>query len=128
MLSLEVGPWYDVGFGLTGTNNKPRLKAEGILVDNAPIELQLSRGKAGAPATLVVGFLPAFVPFKGGLLVPSADLLVNATVSPLGTIDLPALWPPGIPPGVAAWFQWWIVDPVGVQGFAASNGLQAYVP
>ncbi len=128
LLSLEDGPWFDLGFGLLFSNNKPRLEAEGILVDNALIELQLSRAKANAPATLVVGFSSLFAPFKGGTLVPSVDLLIGATTDGLGKLDIPAIWPPGVPQGVAVWFQWWISDEVGVLGFAASNGLQAYVP
>ena len=76
----------------------------------------------------MVGFSSIGVPFKGGWLIPATDLLIGATTDAQGKIDLPAIWPPGVPPGVAVWFQWWIVDEVGVQGFAASNGLQAYTP
>ncbi len=128
VISIEVGPWFNVGFGLLGTNNKPRLEAEGLPLDGELIELKLSRGLPGATAHLVIGGSAVFAPFKGGTLVPAVTLLIPATVDPLGKIDLPALWPPGFPPGLALWFQWWIADPVGVQGFSASNGLQVLVP
>jgi hypothetical protein len=42
-----------------------------------------------------------------------------------GGPDLVGHFPPGLPAGVELWFQMWLADPSGPQGFSASNALRA---
>jgi hypothetical protein len=75
----------------------------------------------------VIGLAKASLPFKGGVLVPSPDVVVPLATGPAGTFALPFVWPAGIPGGLQLWFQTWIQDAAAVAGFAASNGPQATV-
>jgi hypothetical protein len=62
-------------------------------------------------------------------MVPTPSLILSGlTTSGAGALALSATWPAGIPPGFGAVFQYWIHDPAGPAGFAASNGLEAVVP
>jgi hypothetical protein len=37
-------------------------------------------------------------------------------------------WPSGVPAGIQIWFQHWVTDAGGPNGFSASNGLRATTP
>ena len=58
----------------------------------------------------------------------------NAEIAPIklktrkGEVSFAATWPPGVPAGFSIYTQWWIEDPTGPVGFAASNGLQGTTP
>ena len=65
-------------------------------------------------------------PFKGGLMMPSPDVVASGfVVQPDGTLQLSTLWPAAVPAGLSIVMQWWIPDPSGPQGFTASNALVA---
>ena len=49
-------------------------------------------------------------------------------VSPAGDLVLQSPWPAGVPSGIAFYFQYWIQDPGGPLGAAASNALEAVTP
>jgi hypothetical protein len=36
--------------------------------------------------------------------------------------------PPGVPSGFTTYFQWWIQDPAGPQGYAPSNAVAGTAP
>ena len=82
-------------------------------------------------AWLVIGLTRQDLPFRGGLLVPSLDLpgfpMVLPT-GPTGTLPISTLWPPSIPSALTAYMQYWVADPAGPFGFAASNALSATTP
>lgn len=40
-----------------------------------------------------------------------------------GGYSIPAIYPMGLPAGIPFYFQAWIADATGPQGFAASNAL-----
>ncbi len=128
LLTLQDDTWVDQGHALAGTPGEPLLTASGVLVAGAPISFALSNALPGASSTLVVGFTALGTPFKGGVLVPSADILVSLPVSPTGEALLPAIWPAGVPGGASLYLQWWIVDAGGPKGLAASNGVGALTP
>jgi hypothetical protein len=67
-------------------------------------------------------------PFKGGVLVPSADI-VNAplTTDEQGDLVITGPWPDGLS-GTAVFMQTWLQDPAAPAGWSASNALSAKTP
>lgn len=47
---------------------------------------------------------------KGGVLVPSPDVVLTLTVDPEGGLSLTLPWPDGLPSQVSLWWQVWIPD------------------
>jgi hypothetical protein len=85
--------------------------------------------KPGAPAFLVAGLQTAFLPFKGNVLVPQADIVVGPTmVGATGRLDLSSHWPSGLPTGQTIDTQFWVKDPTGIKGFAASSDAHIVQP
>ncbi|HEX5010110.1 MAG TPA: hypothetical protein VFY71_06895 [Planctomycetota bacterium] len=124
----QVPVWTDVGHALAGAGGAPVLKGSGQLVGDSVLKLALSGAAASAPATLVIGLTEIDAPFKGGVLVPAADLLAPLVTSPGGGLALSGKWPAGVPSGALLFLQMWVADAGGPKGFAASNGLKATTP
>ncbi len=119
----------DLGQALPGTHGAPLLEGTGSLVGGSPFHLELSNALEDATASLIVGFNQIFAPFKGGVMVPDVDLLLaSLPTGPAGAIELNTTWPLGLPSGFTLTFQFWLADPAGPFGFAASNGVAATVP
>lgn len=117
-------PWSNLGQSLPGTNGPPTLSAHGPLAAGSPAVLELKRAKPGALAFLVGGLSNLALPLAGGVLVPSPDSISPAQLTDAnGNAHIEFAWPEVLGPGVPAWFQWWLVDPVAAQGLAASNAL-----
>lgn len=120
--------WSDAGGGVAGSLGKPALEGSGQLSGGSMVRLTLEDALPLAPATLVIGFQKLNLPFKGGLLMPSTDVVVpGLLVSPGGGFELVGTWPSGLPAGFTSWMQAWIQDPAGPKGYAASNGVAAKV-
>jgi hypothetical protein len=66
-------------------------------------------------------------PFKGGTLVPSADVQAMFLTDAGGGWHAATTWPAGAP-DVDLYLQVWIKDAAGPQGWAASNALEALAP
>ena len=121
--------WEHLGNGLAGTNGVPSLAGEGLLFAALPVSLALEDARANSFTALFVGLNLLNAPFSGGILVPSPDqILLGFGTGPTGNLTLTGLWPGGFPPLFDIYFQWWIVDPLAVEGLAASNGLRAQTP
>jgi hypothetical protein len=126
---LLKSTWTSLGGALAGSNGIPALSGDGELVGGQPVTLTLLRAKPDALATLVLGLGLLDIPFKGGALIPTPDILVpGMPVSATGSLIITAPWPSGLPAGFTTWFQYWIQDSVGPAGHAASNGLSAMTP
>ena len=113
----------DLGRGLPGRFGTPHAA---LLSDAAgePAQLRLTSVAPGAPVTLVLGVAPADLPFKGGTLVPTPDLLVGLLHADLdGQLGLPAARLAELPGSLVLYLQFWVLDPSGPQGFSASNAL-----
>ena len=123
-----VDPWLDLGDGMAGLTGTPRLRGHGSLTAGHSMSLSLENAAPGANAFLIGGLSAIHAPFKGGVFVPARDLVVDFAVGPAGTLKLDAVWPEGITPGSPLWLQYWIADPAGPQGFAASNAVKATSP
>lgn len=121
--------WTDLGQGLAGAAGAPTLQATSLLYPQSPFELVLDGAAPGKAAALVVGFSQLGAPFKGGVLVPSPDLIrPGLHTGTTGTLELDFPWPDGVPSGIALYLQFWVPDPTGPAGFSASNALKAQVP
>ena len=121
--------WTDLGQGLAGTLGLPTLSGEGTLCPGAAFTLTLANARANSGATILAGFSQVSSPFKGGVLVPSPDLVVaGLTTGPAGGFTLGSDWPTNLPSGFALFLQVWVADPAGPKGYAATNGLQAQSP
>jgi hypothetical protein len=127
---LPVPPAFMVLEGaLAGAAGLPSLLGEGPLEAGCPVTLTLTGVAANAVAALVIGFDFLGAPLKGGVLVPDADVLIaGLPTGPAGSIVITAAWPPGLPSGFETWYQYWIIDPLGPMGYAASNGLLGTTP
>ena len=76
----------------------------------------------------VLGLSPLLAPFKGGVLVPDADLLILAPPTDAqGALTLAGAWP-AVPSGLSLWLQAWLPDPVAAEGWAGSEGVRIVVP
>jgi hypothetical protein len=122
------GEWIDLGHALPGVAGAPLQTASGAMIAGAPFIVSLAQAKAFASAYLVTGVVAITAPFKGGVLVPRPDLLLAFGTNAVGGAVLGGQWPPGLPPGASLYLQWWIADPAGPAGFAASNAIEAATP
>jgi YVTN family beta-propeller protein len=121
--------WMDLGSALAGTHGFPSLSGCGTLAAGDPVTLTLANARESTNAWMIVGLGVLNAPLKGGTLVPTPDVILGPLpTGPLGQLVLSAPMAPGLPAGFAIHFQDWLVDPVGVQGYAASNGLRGITP
>lgn len=124
-----AGSWVAVPGGAPGGSGTPVLAGSGPLVGGQSVTLTLSNGKPLASAAMIVGFTQLSVAFKGGVLVPSVNLLVpGLALNGAGVISLSFTWAAGLPAGTQVFLQMWMPDAAGPAGFAASNGLRATTP
>ncbi|MHC5210404.1 MAG: S8 family peptidase [Planctomycetota bacterium] len=129
LAAMESAPWVDLGFGLPGTSGAPLLLGDGALLGSDPVVLELTAARPSTAAHLCIGLALLNAPFKGGVMVPDTDLIVSGLVTDTnGELTLGSSWPPGIPSGFSTFFQYWIVDDAGPQGFAASNAVSGTTP
>lgn len=121
---LEPHAWQTLGTPIAGSNGVPAMTGSGPLVAGSSNLLGLSNAKQNAVAVLVYGATALQLPLLGGTLVPQPTVLKALSTSAAGTTALPFTWPVGIPAGAELYAQFWMVDPVAMQGFAASNGVK----
>lgn len=121
--------WEFLGNALAGNLGLPQLTGSGTLQAASVVSLNLSSANPSAAAALVIGANAIYAPLKGGILVPDDDLIIfGLPVTAVGTYSLNSIWPGGLPARSEFYFQFWIPDAVGRQGYAASNGLLAESP
>jgi hypothetical protein len=125
---VTIGTWSNLGLGLAGTGGLPSLTSTGYLLAASPVYLSLTHAKAFSISPLVVGISAIAASFKGGVMVPNPDFVFPLFSDFAGTATFGGVWPSGIPSGFTTYFQWWIQDPAGSKGFAASNALAGTTP
>ncbi len=131
MLSLNASAWIDLGAGLAGTSGEPRLEGIGTLVAGDPVRLSLRNALGNSTVFFLTAVEAAFVPFKGGTLVPftpPATPVPELLSDGQGSLIISNTWPAGVPGDFTTYFQCWIVDPATPFGLSASNGLSARTP
>jgi hypothetical protein len=125
----KVGCWFDIGSALAGTAGEPHVDGSGLLLGGDPVNLDLTNGRANAATYLILGLSEALIPFKGGVLAPSPDFVLSGfNTDAAGELHLTTDWPVGVPSDTPMVFQFWIVDPVGPHGAAASQGVECISP
>jgi hypothetical protein len=126
---LPANPWVELGGAMAGTEGLPTHVGTGTMTANDPVGLVLGNALANTTAGLVIGLTELDAPFKGGVLVPDPLIILTGfSTGPAGSITLDTTWPDGIPSGFTSYYQWWISDPDGPKGFAASPALQGTAP
>lgn len=121
--------WHYLGHGLEGTHGQPYLLGTDDLVGGQEFGLELEGALANTSAQLVIGFDKVNAPFKGGVLVPSPDVILrDLSTDAMGNLTLSRPWPVDVPTGTEVYFQFWVSDPAGPAGFAASNAIVGTAP
>jgi len=120
--------WADLGSALAGTQGEPVLTGLGDLHAGTEAGLSLAAARPSTLTFLVAGLTTLDVPFEGGVLVPSPDVILPRLTDGSGSLEVSTIWPAGQPVDLSLAFQAWIVDPVGPFGYAASNALSGVTP
>lgn len=126
---LNSGAWTDLGQGLSASDDEsPRLTW--LMYPSVPglHGLFVSQGRPAAMTWFVLGLGVAEVPFRGGVLVPTPDLVfAGLSLDADGALLIPvAADPASLPLGLV--LQAWIDDPSGPQGLTATNGAVVVAP
>ena len=109
----------DLGGGMGGATGVPVLAATGTLVPTSPASFIVSEAPPLTFGSLIIGFQQLDAPFKGGLLIPSADYGLAFPTDAAGAFRLDGIWPPGVPSGLKTYYQAWLVDGSVVPGATA---------
>ena len=99
---------------------------EGSTRTNAPYVLRLRNAAPGGIGFLVLGATQLDVPFKGGVLFPSPDLIVPLLVDPTGAWELKTTWPDLTGFDYSVYQQIWIQDNAAPVGLSSTVGLEAF--
>lgn len=126
--SFAAATWTDLGHAKPGGSGTPSLAGSGPMIVGSMNQLALTQAAPSSIAHLIFGVSALHAPFFGGTLVPSPQIVVALPTPPTGALVLPFVWPPGLPPATALYFQYWIVDPTAPGGLSASNALTAVAP
>ena len=118
-----ASPWTALGFGLAGSLGEPTIGAAGAPTGGSSTTLDLGNAKPVATAYLVAGTSPAFAPIFGGTLVPFPKVVVPLSTDSAGEASFTAVYGPGSIAGIPLYFQYWVVDGSGPQGFTASPAV-----
>lgn len=121
----NLGSWKYGSLGI------PCLLGEGPLLVGSAGTLSVIDGAPGSTVNLVIGLGFLGLPrFKGGTLVPTPDSIVyGLPLDGSGSLHLPFITPPGMPPGFEFFMQGWIPDAgAAPQCCSATNGLRITAP
>jgi hypothetical protein len=129
VFELPVAPWTDQGSALAGVFGDPLLVGQGDLSTGSDNLVSLSQAAPSALAGIFIGLAGGGVPFKGGTLKPFPFVgPVILGTGPTGTLPLPFVMPPGVPPGTEMWVQWAIQDATAIKGASLSNAILGLTP
>jgi V8-like Glu-specific endopeptidase len=120
--------WSDLGNALAGSFGDPLAQHQGGPVPGTLVRLLASKLPLFGTTSLFVGTSAIYAPFKGGVLVPSPDIVITGLPISLGTANFGFTFPAGVPSGSVAVFQFWTADAGAVKGFSATNALQLAIP
>jgi hypothetical protein len=132
-LTAEIqGPAFTTrGQGLGGLTGTPVIVGVGDLAPSSNVKVILASAAKNSTAFIVVGAAELNLPFKGGVLGPDPNppgFFVGLQTDNDGFTLVDTTWPPGFPPNVSIWMQWWIQDPTGPKGFTATETLEGITP
>ena len=125
---LAAPVWSVAAPSLAGALGAPVLTGSGPQIGGKLTTLKVTGGAPLAPAYVVAGGSQIDLPFKGGVLAPSPDLLGAIVLDDSGARQVDFRWPKGVPSGMAMTWQVWVADASGPAGFAATNALTSVAP
>ena len=126
VLDMGTVQWTNMHGGKSGTSRYIPFVGHGPMTGGSLNEVQLFTAPPNTSSYLVVGASALSVPLKGGILVPSPDLLIPVQVDATGKHTLSFVWPndPAFV-GFAVFWQHWYTDTGASLNLAASKGLQS---
>jgi len=129
--TVEVGPplFQSLGSSMAGTGGiSPLLTGTGDLIPGTPFTIDLTQALGSAPALYFVSPNIGSTPFLGGILIPdpATGERRNKLTNALGEIHGSGILP-NVPSGTNFVMQFFVLDPGGPNGAAASNALMATV-
>ncbi len=130
--NLVRTPWQDLGQALPGTHGNPCATGTGSLEGGALVTFRLRNALENSAALVLASPTPLNMPAAGGLVVPDytapGAIITVVPTDAAGNhrVDIP--WPLGLPPGLTLYIQYWMGDPMGPMGVAASNALLLTTP
>ncbi|RUA19680.1 MAG: hypothetical protein DSY79_13035, partial [Chloroflexi bacterium] len=75
---LDLDPWLRIGGGIPGQLGNPRFKGEGFIKSTTyPPKITLSNYRANSLGVFVIGLTPLKIPYFGGTLIPTPDIVVG---------------------------------------------------
>jgi len=122
------GFFVDLGNALAGAAGTPTLTGSGAALGGGSVSVDVANAASNSGGATILGVSQLDLPVLGGVLVPSLDVLFALSTDDAGSGSLTLPWPKGLPGGTTVYFQSWIVDASGPQGFAATNGMSATQP
>jgi Matrixin/IPT/TIG domain len=127
---VNAGSFINIGPGLAGSLGVPTLNGQGDLTPGGSgFTLDVASANPSSFAPMFISLFQASAPFKGGTFYPLPILLqINLFTDVFGQFSLPAVIPPGTPPGTSFVVQVWISDVGAIKGSAATNGLKVITP
>lgn len=124
----QLLPWSDLAQGLAGSAGVPSLTGLGPQGAGGTLDLRLDDGRPETLAFAVIGLSDLSQPLKGGVLVPSPDLVIAGEVDAEGRFSLDFTPPAFLMSGDELRFQVWVLDDSGPRDFVATNALLAKLP
>lgn len=120
--------WTPLGGGTGGAGGKaPVLQGFGSLEGDEAIELRITEVPPAAPVILVAGTSQVSIPLLGGILIPAPEQIFTPQLADAtGSLTMGFDWPAGVAPGVPTYWQGWVVDASGAQGFTSTNAALAW--
>jgi agmatine/peptidylarginine deiminase len=123
------GLWTHDFQPLAGEFGAPQMAGSGGLLGNDEVVVRTVNAPAGLPAGVILGASLLNLPFKGGVMVPAVDILLDGLVTDgSGRLELVTTWPTGLPSALPLYMQTWFADPAGPHGFTATNAVTATTP
>ncbi len=120
--------WVSLGSGLPGLAGVPVLTATGTLEAGTAVSFLLTHAHADSISALIVGSGVLDAQFKGGIMVPLPHAIFPLSTDGLGMSAIVGHWPTGVQSGLKMYVQWWVHDPTGPKGFAASHAVSGSAP
>lgn len=123
-LSIHAA-WFDLGNAKAGSAGVPSFTGAGPLSAGQPLTLTLTGAAPSVTSLLIVGLSQVNLPFYGGVMVPSVDIVIPIPTDAAGSYALPSVWPSGVPANTSIYLQNWVLNPAGTKVDGASNALRA---
>ena len=120
--------WEDMGGSVGGPGGPPRLWLTGLLRTGSTLSFEMTDAPPSSTGLLVFGLAALSAPFRGGMMVPTLDVLVPIPIDAQGefTIDLPIT--DSMPSGAQLYVQTWFPDSSAPAGWAGTTGLGYSAP